>query len=176
MPCSLTAVIRLLSQACCCGCCSPLLLPLCPGYQDSRPQSSKPSSLPKVTVVTRLLSLLSEAYTHVGSGADVTAHCFPPGRKQHRTLHAVLLDQQTRVFAIPWSWEVTLLHAVAHQPRPVCAPRPAWLLLPIWPTICGHLPLCYCHHPSNQPIALSLPSSSFLPCPALGHSSGAKAG
>lgn len=96
MPCSLTAVICLFSQACCYDCCFPLLLPLCPGYQDSRPQSSKPSSLPKVTVVTGLLCLLSEVCTHSCSGADVTAQCFPPGRKQHRTLHAVLLDQPTR--------------------------------------------------------------------------------
>lgn len=100
LPFNLSVVICLFSQACCHDCCSPLLLLLCPGYQDSKSQPSKPSSLPMghhgdQTPLPPVRSL------HLGSGAEVTAQCFldgmfPPDRKQQGTLQTVLLNQQAR--------------------------------------------------------------------------------
>lgn len=153
LPFNLSAVICLFSQACCRDCYSPLLLLLCPEYQDSRSQPSKPSSLPMghhgdQTPLPPVRSL------HLGSGAEVTAQCFldgmfPPDRKQQGSLQTVLLNQQARESAISWSWEATLPHVVLHQPRPDCAPCPA----------------CLCCSPSGPPSVATCPSAT-VPIPA----------
>lgn len=83
----------------------------------------------------------------------------PSSRKQHRTLH-----RAREALPFPGPGNQCSCLCPLHQPRPcLCPSLSLLLLLPIWPTICGYLPLCYCPHPSNQPIALSPCSLSLFP-------------
>lgn len=97
----------------------------------------------------------------------------PPGRMQPKNPHRVLLTNQRgegpvkRNLTTTQPWEQALLPMFPlRHPRPRLCPLPSVsLLLPIWSTICGHLP-----PPLLSPIPavnLLLSASSLFLSPAL---------